>query len=234
MLLHRVFLWNSWSNLTEIVQTGVNLYDATSPTRSDDEIEAFIEAMEVVAVTMADVIVSSLNVQRYRRMLDLGGGPGTYTAAFLKKAPQMTATLFDFPRVVQMARNHLTERGLIDRVRLVEGDFSTDPLPDGNDLVWVSAIIHGNGRAENQELYRKIYAALDPGGTVLIRDFFMDDTRTSPVEGAIFAVNMLTATPDGNCYTFREVKEDLEAAGFRDVKTVRQGQRMDQIVSAVK
>jgi len=234
MLLHRVFLWNSWSNLTEIVRTGVNLYDATSPERADNEVEAFIEAMDVVGLTVADVIANSIDLKRYTRMLDLGGGPGTYTAAFLKKAPRMTATLFDFPRVVEIARKHLTERRLIDRVSLVEGDFAVDPLPDGFDLVWVSAIIHGSSRKENQELYRKIYASLDPGGSLLIRDFFLDDTRTSPVEGAIFAVNMLTATPDGNCYTFREIKEDLEAAGFRDVEMIRQGQRMDQIVSAVK
>ncbi|MEW6113423.1 MAG: hypothetical protein AB1664_14925, partial [Thermodesulfobacteriota bacterium] len=67
-----------------------------------------------------------------------------------------------------------------------------------------------------------------------LRDFFMDESRTLPPEGAIFAVNMLAATTGGDTYTLSEVKEDLERAGFRDVRLIRDGERMDQIVSGVK
>ena len=62
----------------------------------------------------------------------------------------------------------------------------------------------------------------------------MDPTRTFPAARAIFAVNMLAATSGGNTYTFEEVKEDLESAGFKDVHMIREGQNMDQLVSAVK
>jgi len=234
MLLHMAHLWRSWSDLTEIVRGGDNFYDFSSPARSDEEVEAFIGAMDVVARKMADTIAGSIDLTRFYRMLDLGGGPGTYTAAFLKKAPQMTATLFDLPRVVDIARKRLTQSGLIDRVQIVEGDYNTDPLPSGQDLVWVSAIIHSNSRNDNRELFKKVYACLDAGGTILIRDHIMDETRTSPADGAIFAVNMLAVTKDGNCYTFDEVKDDLEAAGFHDVRMSRLGERMDQIFSAVK
>ena len=66
-----------------------------------------------------------------------------------------------------------------------------------------------------------------------MRDYFLDPTRTHPPDGAIFAVNMLAATDEGNSYTFDEVKEDLERAGFRDVGLIRDGDRMDQVISAV-
>jgi len=234
MLLHLAHLWRSWSDLTEIVRGGDKLYDFTTPDRSDEEIEAFIGAMDVVARKMADDIASSIDLTGFNRMLDLGGGPGTYTAAFLKQAPHMTATLFDLPRVVDMARRRLTDYGLIDRVRIVEGDYDTHPLPTGHDLVWASAIIHSNSRNRNRDMFKKIYDCLDHGGTVLVRDHIMDEKRITPVDGAIFAVNMLVATKEGNCYSFNEVKEDLEAAGFHDVRMIRHGERMDQIISAMK
>src|SRR5271157_1700749 len=234
MLLHMAHLWRSWSDLTEIVREGDNFYDFTSPARSDEEVEAFIGAMDVVARKMDDEIAGSIDLTRFNRMLDLGGGPGTYTAAFLKKAPHMTATLFDLPRVVDIARRRLTDYGLIDRVRIVEGDYDTHPLPTGHDLVWASAIIHSNSRNRNRDMFKKIYDCLDHGGTVLVRDHIMDEKRITPVNGAIFAVNMLVATKEGNCYSFNEVKEDLEAAGFHDVRMIRHGERMDQIISAMK
>ena len=148
-------------------------------------------------------------------MLDVGGASGTYIMAFLKRAPHMTATLFDLPEVVEMARNRITESGFIDRVQLVAGDYNTDELPNGHDLVLLSAIIHINDREGNGRLYSKIYAALAPGGTILIRDYFLDSTRTIPRNGAIFAVNMLAATTGGTSYTFEEVREDLATSGLQ-------------------
>jgi len=235
MLLHMAHVWRSWSDLTEIVRGDKVLHGAGDHTWSEEEVEAFIGAMDVIARNIAETIVGDFtNLHKFSRLLDLGGGPGTYTAAFLNKNPKMTATLFDRPNVIDLARKRLKEGGLINRVRFVEGDFNTDPLPDGHDLVWASAIIHSNSRNENQELFRKIYVSLDPGGRVLLRDHFLDKSRTSPLDGAIFAVNMLAVTKAGNCYTFNEVKEDLEVTGFHDITMIRNGARMDQVISGTK
>jgi hypothetical protein len=234
MILHGCHLWESWSNLTRIVTTGENTYPAERKDRPKEETEAFIQAMHVVGQLVAPRIADSLDLSVYSKMLDVGGGPGTYTMAFLEKAPQMTATLFDLPEVVEIGRKRLIEAGLIDRVRIVEGDYTKDDLPPGHDLALLSAIIHSNNRAANRHLFRNVYGSLIQGGTILIRDHIMDPTRTFPVAGAIFAVNMLAATSGGNTYTFEEVKQDLESAGFKDVRMIREGQNMDQLVSAVK
>ena len=196
--------------------------------------EAFIGAMHVIGLRKAEEIADSIDLKSFTRMLDIGGASGTYIMAFLKMAPNMTATLFDLPEVVKMARNRLTESGFIDRVQLVPGDYNTDELPKGHDLVLLSAIIHSNDREANGRLYSKIYAALAPGGTILIRDYFLDSSRTIPADGAIFAVNMLAATTGGTSYTFEEVREDLAIAGFKEVRMIREGDHMGQLVSAVK
>jgi predicted O-methyltransferase YrrM len=234
MMLHNGRMWQTWSNLTEIVKTGKNPDKVDIRARSDEDMESFIGAMHVVARSTAGKIADSIDLNGFTRLLDAGGGPGTYTMAFLKKAPHLRATLFDLPRVVEMARERLTKEGLMDRVDLVAGDFRTDELPGGHDLVLLSAIIHMNSRAGNRALFEKARRSLDPGGVILIRDYILDETRTHPLAGAIFAVNMLTATEGGNSYTFAEVKEDLERAGFRDIRLIRDGERMDQLIFAVK
>ncbi len=107
-------------------------------------------------------------------------------------------------------------------------------MPKGADFAWVSAIIHQNSPAQNRDLYAKVYAALAPGGQIAIRDIVMDDTRTQPFVGAMFAVNMLAGTPLGDTYTLSEITHDLKGAGFADVTLWNEGQGMDSVVTAQK
>ena len=178
--------------------------------------------------------MAAAGVGSARRLLDVGGGPGTYTAAFLRAAPELRATLFDLPLVVEIARERLSAAGLLDRVTLVAGDFEKDPLPPGHDLAWISAIIHQNGPAQNDALYARILRALVPGGRLVIRDHVMDPGRTRPRAGALFAVNMLVGTEQGGTYTSDEIKAGLERAGFTGVRQLRSGDRMDCLVEAFK
>jgi predicted nicotinamide N-methyase len=234
MILHAVSMWQSWSKLTEIVRTGVNPNVMGIRSRSTEDMEAFIGAMHVIGLKMADSIAESLDLTRFKRMLDIGGASGTYVMAFLKKAPHMTATIFDLPNVVQMAQKRLDKEAYSHRVELAGGDYTSHDLPRGHDLVLLSAIIHSNGREGNRDLFRKIFQALEPGGALLVRDYVMDQTRTFPPNGAIFAVNMLAATSDGNSYTFEEIREDMQKAGFSNISMIRDGQNMDQLVIAEK
>ncbi len=128
----------------------------------------------------------------------------------------------------------MAEAGLSDRVTFVPGDFYADPLPAGADFVWLSAIAHQNSREQNRELFGKIHAALDAGGSVIIRDIVMDESRTRPAGGAMFAINMLVGTEAGGTYTFEEYRADLEAAGFFDVKLLRRDEWMDSLIQARK
>jgi hypothetical protein len=133
-----------------------------------------------------------------------------------------------------MAQRRLAAAGLDQRVRLVAGDFATDALPPGADLAWVSAIAHQNSRAQNRALFTKVCAALVPGGRIAIRDILMEEDRTRPVAGALFAVNMLVATEGGGTLTFAELREDLVAAGFAEVALARRDEAMNSIVVARK
>lgn len=232
MVLHAVSLWERWSCLTDIVK-GTRCVPERR-LKKTDELEAFIGAMHVVAAPIAPGIVKAVGPGRARRLLDVGGASGTYTIAFLEASPEMRATLFDRPAVVAMARSRLEGAGLLDRVELVAGDFYRDEFPPGHDLAFISAIIHQNSPEENLELYRKIFRALEKGGRVVIRDHVMSPDRTRPPAGAVFAINMLVATAGGGTYTFDEIREGLERAGFNGIRQFRKGDHMDSLIEAFK
>jgi SAM-dependent methyltransferase len=229
MLLHAAALWDRWTNLTRIIG-GTPL----SERPPGDATRAFIGAMHVVSAPQAAGLAADVGLGSARRLLDVGAGPGTYAAAFLRAAPELRATLFDLPAVVEIARERLLEAGLLDRVTLVGGDFESDELPGGHDIAWLSAIIHQNGPAQNDALYGRLFRALAPGGRLVIRDHVMDPDRTRPRAGALFAINMLVGTAHGGTYTFDEIRAGLERAGFVRVRALRAGDRMDALVEAFR
>jgi SAM-dependent methyltransferase len=233
MILHLVRLWKNWSFLTETVKGGSAR--KREPVAGDEEDRvAFIGAMHVIGRDLSAEIADGYDLSRFRLLLDVGGASGTYASAFLRKNPQLKAVIFDLEPVIPHAKERMEAEGLLDRVTFASGDFYKDELPSGADLALLSAIIHQNSTEENIELYGKVLRALNPGGYILIRDHIMDETRTKPAAGALFALNMVINTQAGDTYTFREVKDSLEKAGFVRVKLARTGEKMDCLVEAEK
>ncbi len=223
-----------WAQLARVVQTGRPARREPSIRGEAGDCESFIGAMNNFSGPMVVQIVERLSPLRFQRMLDIGGASGTWTIAFLRAVPEATVVLFDLPEVMPLARDRLTRAGLADRVSLVAGDFYTDDLPGGADFAWLSAIAHQNSRAQNRALYRKIYSALAAGGTLVIRDAVMDASKTKPLAGALFAINMLVGTEGGGTFTLDQFAQDLTSAGFTSVELVHQGNVMDSLVRARK
>lgn len=231
VIQHMAQLWENWGRLTEIVRKGRVGRSIEALERDEEGVRAFIGAMHTIGLGLARGVVTRLDLSGHRSLLDVGGGSGVYTIAVLQAAREMRATIFDRPLVTEFARQKLAEEGMIDRVRLVNGDFYVDTLPDGHDLALLSAIIHQNDSEQNLKLYRKLFDALVPGGVVVVRDFVMSEDHTEPPDGAFFAINMLVNTPGGGTYSFEDISKDLEAAGFVEPELLHRGQ-MDSLVTA--
>ena len=234
MVRHQGNCLRRWAQLARVVLTGRAVEGEVSVRGADADLASFIRAMHEISDPVAATLIASLGPLRFRHLLDLGGASGTWTIPFLRQNPVATATIFDLPAVIPMTEHLLKAVGLADRVRVAAGSFYTDELPAGADLAWVSAIVHQNSREQNRTMFDKVFAALDPGGRVLIRDIVMDESRTSPPMGAFFAVNMLVGTPAGGTFTFSELRDDLAAAGFVDARFLRRGEGMDSVVCATK
>lgn len=223
-----------WVQLAAVAQSGKPAERVASIRGAKADQEAFIGAMHVFSGPMAKGVVAQLGALDFGHLLDIGGGSGTWTMALLDAVPRARATLFDLPEVIPLAEARLEKAGLSERVRCVAGDFYTDQLPKGADFALLSAIAHQNSREQNRALFAKTYDALENGGVLVIRDVVMDETRTQPVGGAMFAVNMLVATERGGTYTFAEFAEDLASAGFGEITLVGQDEFMNSLVRAVR
>jgi hypothetical protein len=234
MVLHMASLWPRWSRLTDIAKDTPAAKEEFDFSRHEGELHAFIGAMHSIGAPLAKRIVASVQADNSRALLDVGGGSGTYTIAFLRAIPEMKATLFDLPEVIDMARERLGREGLLDRATLVAGSFYHDEFPGGHDLVLISAIIHSNSPEDNLDLYKKSFRALKSGGRILIRDHIMEPDRLHPKDGAIFAINMLVGTSGGGSYTYEEIETGLSQAGFTRIRLFQQGEHMDGIVEGFK
>jgi len=234
MVLHMSRVWETWGDLSSMVRKGMGGKHKHTDRTDPAALAAFIGAMDVVGRDLSEEIAASYDAGPCKKLLDVGGASGTYTIAFLRRYPLLDATIFDLDSVIPMARARMDVEGLTGRVSFVAGDFYRDDLPGGHDLVLLSAIIHQNDSQENIALYRSAFNALVPGGKILIRDHVMEEDRTAPVPGTLFAINMLVNTRGGNTYTFKEIRKDLNAAGFKDIRLLRTGDRMDGLVEAVR
>jgi predicted O-methyltransferase YrrM len=233
MVLHMATLWRTWSHLSDIVCGKMTPGVEKKSVLEEKNYRAFIGAMHAVGSRSAPEVVAAVRPGDSKKLLDVGGGSGTYTLAFLQACPDMRATLFDLPKVIELARERVEQSNMTQRVELIAGDFYRDPLPDGHDMALLSAIIHQNSLEQNQRLFHSVHRALTPGGRIIVRDHVMSEDRTRPTEGAVFAVNMLAGTPGGRTYTFEEIKTGLENAGFISVNQL-QSKGMFSLVEGVK
>ena len=144
------------------------------------------------------------------RLLDLGGGAGTYTAAVLDAHAAATATLVDAPAIIPLAHEHLARFG--ERVQLVAGDARTAALGDGHTTVLLANLLHLHGEAACAELCAAAARAVAPGGRVAILDL---DAGTP--EGVWFALNMALYTDGGGVYPTGQVRGWMTAAGVADL-----------------
>jgi ubiquinone/menaquinone biosynthesis C-methylase UbiE len=218
-LMHTVHLWDTWSTLTEAVRTGTSV-PARQRHREDPTIwtEAFIAAMNDRARKQAPVVAAQMTLREGMRILDVGGGSGAFAAAFVRAQSGVTATVFDLPEVLPLTGKYVGAEGLLAQIELVAGDYLTDELPVGFDLVFLSAIIHSNSPDQNRKLLQKCSRALNPGGTLVVQDFIMDENRTDPPAGAFFALNMLVATAAGDTYRESEIREWMKDAGLSEMQ----------------
>lgn len=208
---HHRSLLKKWAGLDDVLRTGE---PAPREETTDEEMRDFILGMENVSRTSSEEVAEKIDLAGCRRLLDLGGGPATSALTFARKNPGLEAVVFDLPGPVEIAREQIRKAGLEDRVTTAAGDFHTDPLGEGFDVVYVANILHMMGPREASALLEKAAQALVPGGRLLVKDFFLDEDRTGPAFAAQFSVNMLVATRGGRSYTRGEMDRMLANAGL--------------------
>ncbi|MDL2227246.1 methyltransferase domain-containing protein [Deltaproteobacteria bacterium OttesenSCG-928-M10] len=222
MVKHSSNILPAWTRLAEAVRTGRSTA-AISPADSDNEEERenFLMGMFNVARQQADIVAEALDLSGRKRLLDLGGGPGTYAVHFCRKYPELTATVFDQPATEKFARATVARFGLSGRIDFMGGHFLADPMPQGYDVAWLSQVLHGEAPPDAARLVANGASALAPGGLLCVQEFIIDDDRRGPAHSALFSLNMLVQTEGGQSYTESEIKELMTAAGITGIKRLQ-------------
>jgi 2-polyprenyl-3-methyl-5-hydroxy-6-metoxy-1,4-benzoquinol methylase len=220
-LAHTANLWNSWSTLTQAVSRGGTVLRRRARKGSQRKrVQGFIAAMHQRASVQAAATVKLLDLSTVKKTLDIGGGSGAYSMALVAAKNDIGATVFDLPDVIPLTRAYVRKAGLSRQFTFTAGNFHSDGFGKGFDLILLSAIIHMNSIAENKRLLKKCARALNPGGQLVVQDYIMNDSRTSPATGAFFALNMLVGTDAGDTFTEKEVRGWMRAARLSRVRRV--------------
>jgi SAM-dependent methyltransferase len=217
---HHHHLMANWAHLDEAVKKGGPIRERVS--HDDDEAarESFLMGMFNLAMLIAPKIVSQIDLAGRRRLLDMGGGPGTYAIHFCQKNPRLTASVYDLPSTRRFAEQTIARFGLTDRIAFQAGDFLSEGIEGRFDVAWLSHILHGEGPDGCAVILAKAVTALQPGGLVLVQEFILDDTRDGPLFPALFSLNMLVGTLSGQAYSQGELFAMLAAAGIGELRRI--------------
>lgn len=221
MLRHHARLWGVWDQLTTAVREGRPPEPEGGFRGGPEEARAFTVAMRDGALRLAPQVAAEISFAGRDHLLDLGGGPGVYAAAFARRHPALRVTVVDLPHVCAVGREIVAEqKDVADRVTYHEADLDRDPLPRA-DAAFLSHVIHSQTEGEVRSLLRRVHQALVPGGMLVVRDFFTSPDRTRPPSASLFALNMLVNDTGGRSYSAREVTEMLKRIGFASATSRR-------------
>jgi 3-hydroxy-5-methyl-1-naphthoate 3-O-methyltransferase len=216
--------WDAWKNLSEAVRSGrpvetVNI--AEKGKKFFPKLVASIFPGNFAAATAVASQFAEKERRKIHRILDVAAGSGAWSLAFARAIPEARVTTVDFLEMTPITREFAEKLGVASRYDHLEGDLrEVDFGRDRYDLVILGHIIHSEGEKRGTELLAKSYAALKPGGKLLIAEYVPNDTRTGPAMPLLFGLNMLLQTEEGAVFTLREYRAWLKAAGFGKVLTV--------------
>jgi acetylserotonin N-methyltransferase len=226
-------LYRLWEHLDDAVMEGTNRWKQTFGSdgglfthffRTPEAQRDFLMGMHGFGMISSPAVIAAFDLSRFTSFVDLGGATGHLALAACERYPNMKATLFDLPSVIEVAREHVG-----DRVSLVAGDFFADPLPSG-DLYAVGRILHDWTEAKIVALLAKIYASLPVGGGLLVAERLLQEDRGGPVPALMQSLNMLVCT-EGRERTLGEYTELLRAAGFREISGRVTGAPLDAVLA---
>lgn len=176
----------------------------------------FANAMMPMMVLPAQAIAEKLGFEPDRevKVLDIAAGHGIFGITILQKYPNAQVYAADWANVLTVATENAEKFGVADRHHLIPGNAFESDLGSGYDVILLTNFLHHFDKETCEGFLRKLNGALAEGGRVITLEFIPNDDRVTPPAEAMFSLVMLAGTPGGDAYTFAELKEMFENAGF--------------------
>jgi predicted O-methyltransferase YrrM len=208
-------LYGTWGRLEQALREDLPQLPTAEYTGDDaNRTRHFVRGMHDRALGIGNTMIELVDLTGRLKMLDVGGGPGTYSALFARRYPTLHSTVLDLPGVVAIAREIIAEMGMIDRVGVLPGDFNTTAFTEGNDVVLISGVFHRESEQACRTLIDRAFACLQSGGLLVVGDVFTDAGGSGPAFATLFGLNMLLTAPAGGVHADADVARWMEDAGF--------------------
>jgi len=207
----------NWLQLNNVVATGRPAMAVNQEKTGGEFFHDFVNDLFPMSYPIARQLAEHLNLGAVNMpvtVLDLAAGSAVWSVALAQSGHNVRVTAVDWPEVIPVTRSSVVRLGLAERYSYVEGDLLHADFGAGHNVATLGHILHSEGVERSKALLSKTLQALAPGGTIAIAEFLVNADRTGPVNGLIFAVNMLVNTDEGDTYSFEEIAEWLLEAGF--------------------
>ncbi len=210
-----------WGKLADSVQAGTPAEEPSIHLGDDpDQTRTFVMAMHNRAMGIARVVSEFINLKGATSLLDVGGGPGTYSVLLAQKYPDLKVTILELPAVAAIANELISASGLQDRVATINGSAVEDQFGESEyDSILISGVLHQMASSTIQNIFVKARLALKPGGKIFISDVMLNSDKTQPVFSTLFSLQMLLTSNAGAVFSVDECSRWLELAGFHNIES---------------
>jgi len=184
-----------------------------------EEARKFTVAGYDSAISLAHRFAKRFDFSAYRKWLDFAGGSGAYSIAACERYPHLQCLVLDQPNVIPITKEFIAKHKLEDRIRAEEGNFlKSDDYPKGFDLISFITPLQAYLPEEEIRIFTHTYRALEPGGTILIIDYMLNEEKTGPLDPALMNLQMISnGQYMGRVNTGGDFEDFLTAAGFGEV-----------------
>lgn len=202
------------------------------PPKTREDSEFYEEIHRSNNYFIREIIRDEADFSGVTHLVDVGGGNGDISVAIAKKHPDLRVTLINLPSALEIVRDNVAKNGLSDRIEAVSVDMYREPYPECDGILFARILYPFNAQVCGM-LLGKAFAALRPGGRVVIADMLLREERG--ITNYDYLAHFLTSVGvDPAMMTFKNQDEYfavLEQLGFRDVRKVeRHGQVLYQAV----
>jgi hypothetical protein len=209
--------YTAWGKMPEAVKedkpvfplTGTELFNA-----SPEVLDNYVHGLFDMGKGLAQRISSLVDLSTCRSLLDIAGGSGVYSIIFCRQFPQLKATVFDLPPILQRTRHIIAREGVADQVTVREGNYFSDNFGSGFDAILLSNMLQTEGRQACRMVLQKAFAALNPGGKILVHGIMPNLDRVGPLQPVLFSLFMMLVFPEGEAYPGEEIIGWLHETGF--------------------
>lgn len=219
---HSSNLWDFWEGLDEQIKSGHSKCpDERHLGNFSYRLQDYLAAMNDFARLKANVIADTISINNYKKMLDLGCGPGSYTIAFVGRNPKLDCTIVDLEPNLVYTRELINKSKHRDKINVLTCHILEDELPGSEyDLIFISNLIHIYGESEVKDIMEKAWKVAAAPGKIVIHDYIVNESGDGPLHASLFDLTMLVGTPNGKCYSMYEIKELLRSLGAKGIRQI--------------